>query len=87
MSNHEPYGFTQEREAYSRRVSRRTPVQGGLFTFGKYKGEPVMAIRDSDPQYFRWCQENVENFKEFCQVVRPKKNRRPRKPRKPRRRD
>ena len=32
------------------------------FTFGKYKGKEVGKIICSDPQYVKWCVENVSFF-------------------------
>ena len=65
----EPYGFTNERERYSRRVSREIPVRDGCMAFGKYKGEPVKAVQANDPQYFNWCLENVPNFRDFTRFL------------------
>lgn len=32
------------------------------FTFGKYKGEKVMDIIKDNPEYVRWCGQNVAWF-------------------------
>jgi len=37
-------------------------VPGKVFTFGKYKGKSYTEIQESDPNYFSWCEENIENF-------------------------
>ena len=33
-----------------------------FFTFGKYKGEKVMDIIKNNPEYVRWCGQNVAWF-------------------------
>lgn len=32
------------------------------FTFGKYKGLSILSVIERDPEYVRWCTENIEWF-------------------------
>jgi hypothetical protein len=33
------------------------------FNFGKYKGKEVKWVIENDPQYYKWCLDNVKKFK------------------------
>ena len=32
------------------------------FDFGEYSGKTLSSIRQKDPSYVRWCQENIPNL-------------------------
>lgn len=33
-----------------------------IFTFGKYNGQNIAQVILKDPDYFKWCMNNVEKF-------------------------
>ena len=33
-----------------------------IFGFGKHKGEKILDVMDYDPQYVKWCNENLDWF-------------------------
>lgn len=35
------------------------------FRFGKYKNKKVLDIKESDPKYFTWCMDNINEFPEY----------------------
>lgn len=95
MSDHEPYGFTQEREEYdkySRRASWLPVAKNGCLRFGKYHGFTVSEMSSHDPAYFKWACGCIPRFKELAefylknQIKKPRTAKR-RNGRKPRRRD
>lgn len=48
-----------------------------IFTFGKYKGQTVRSVIDTDPDYVLWCHKNVNHFSisddlvELCEEFEP----------------
>ena len=34
-----------------------------VFTFGKHKNETAKTVLQDDPQYLKWCNDNIEWFK------------------------
>ena len=36
--------------------------------FGKYEGERIADVIDSDPSYLKWCLENLEQFAEAVDI-------------------
>lgn len=40
-----------------------TFLENNKFTFGKYKNRDIYDILKTNPQYIKWCLDNIQEFK------------------------